>query len=815
MSKEASKIYADIKGILEKLYGKTVDDASYKELYKASALSVRDRFMSTWNQTIRGIYRDKKKMLYYMSAEFLIGRSYASNIINMGLWDSYKEVFDHLGVNIKDIIPMEADPGLGNGGLGRLAACYLESLTSLDYPVMGCGIRYEYGLFKQKIVDGAQYEVEDDWLHDEFVWEVERPEWSFEVKFNGEIEEEWTEKGLTINYKNYNTVQAVPYDVPIIGYGCKHPGVLRLWSAKSEAGFDLSSFNKGDYLKAMENRQLAEIISKVLYPADNHQQGKELRLKQFYFLASAQMQFIVKYHKMMFGDLHTLPESTVVQINDTHPTLAIPELMRILMDDEGYSWEDAVEIVKKVFNYTNHTIMNEALECWDERLFRVLLPRIHTIIVNINERYCAKLAEYFPDDMEKISEMAIIAYGQIRMANLCIAVAGHVNGVSQLHGEILKRRLFNYEYQVFPNKFTAITNGITQRRWMALANPELTELLRKTIKGDFIKDYRLYEQLIPFADDPSFRAEFRDVKKKNKERLSEYLQDTQGISINTDSIIDVQSKRLHEYKRQLLKCIHILYKYNHLLADDKALTHPVTFIFAAKAAPGYHRAKSIIRLINAIADLVNNDPRTKDLMQVVFLENYNVSSAEILIPAADISEQLSTAGYEASGTGNMKFMLNGAVTIGTMDGANVEMHEQLGPDNIFVFGATATEIANYQRFKSYNPGSVFEKNVYVRNALDRIIDGSLPGVAENAFSDIYQSLLFGNGYEVADPYFVLYDLPSYAEVYTRAINLYAVDNESWMRKAIMNVAKAGFFSSDRAVEEYNEIMWHLKKYGEQ
>ena len=814
MSKEAHQVYRDIKGIMEKLYGKTIDEASYKELYKASAMSVRDKFMNSWNQTTRSIYHDKKKVLYYMSAEFLIGRSYASNIMNMGLESVYKEVFKELGIDYKDIIPMENDPGLGNGGLGRLAACYLESLTSMDYPVMGCGIRYEYGLFKQKIVDGAQYEVEDDWLSDGFVWEVERPEWTFEVKFNGEIEEEWTEHGLEIKYTNYNTVQAVPYDVPIIGYGCKHPGTLRLWSARSESSFDLSSFNKGDYLKAVENRQLAEMISKVLYPADNHQQGKELRLRQFYFLASAQMQYIVKYHKMVSGDLHKLHETAVIQINDTHPTLAIPELMRLLMDDEGYSWDDALSVVKKVFNYTNHTIMGEALECWDERLFRVLLPRIHTIIVNLNEQYCRKLAEYFPDDMDKISEMAIIAYGQIRMANLCIAVSSHVNGVSQLHGEILKKRLFNYEFQVFPNKFTAITNGITQRRWLALANPELTALLRRTIDGDFIKDWRLYDQLVPYADDPAFRDEFRKVKQKNKERLAEYLHETQGFTLNTDSIIDVQCKRLHEYKRQLLKCIHILYKYNHLLVDDKALSYPVTYVFAAKAAPGYHRAKSIIRLINAIADLVNNDPRTKDFMQVVFVENYNVSSAEIIIPAADISEQLSTAGYEASGTGNMKFMLNGAITMGTMDGANVEMYDQLGPDHIFVFGATAKEIANLQRFKSYNPGIVFEKNRYIRDALDRLIDGSLPNVSNDQFSEIYQSLLFSNGYDVADPYFVLYDLPSYAETFTRAINLYARDNEAWMRKAVMNVAKAGYFSSDRAVEDYNELMWHLKKYGE-
>ena len=771
--KEVDEIITDIKLMLERIYGKSVDEASYEEIYKVAAYSVRNKVIPAWKAGEEASRKGNLKTLYYISAEFLMGRSFTNNLINMGLNDTYKEVFKKLGFDIKEITKMEADPGLGNGGLGRLASCYLESMTSLNYPVMGCGIRYEYGLFKQRIIDGAQIETEDNWLDDGFMWEIARPEWSFEVKFKGEVEEVWTEDGLTINYKNCNKVTAIPYDVPILGYGSKYPGTLRLWSAKATDNFDLSSFNKGEYIKAIENRELAEMISKVLYPADNHKQGRELRLRQFYFLASAQMQYIVKHHKMVSGDLHTLPETTAIQINDTHPTLAIPELMRILMDEEGYSWEDALDIVRGVFNYTNHTILSEALECWDEQLFKALLPRIYMIIMKLNEDYCVNLANYYPNDMDKISDMAIVAYGQIRMANLCVAISSHVNGVSQLHGEILKKRLFNYEYQVYPNKFTAITNGITQRRRMCLANPGLTKLLRDNIKGDFIKDYTLYEQLLPLADDAGFREDFRKVKYENKLRLAEYVKEKQGIILNTDAMIDVQAKRLHEYKRQLLKAIHILYKYNHLLVDPDALTAPVTYVFAAKAAPGYLRAKNIIRLINAIADMINNDPRVNDKMQVIFIENYNVSAAEVLIPAANLSEQLSTAGYEASGTGNMKFMMNGALTIGTMDGANIEMYEQVGPENIFIFGASSDEIHSMQKFKTYNPGEVFERNTYLRDALNRLIDGSLPNVSANQFSDIYQSLLFGNGYDLADPYFVLYDAPSYAQTFTNALNMYA------------------------------------------
>ncbi|MGI6030083.1 MAG: glycogen/starch/alpha-glucan phosphorylase [Eubacteriales bacterium] len=808
---KSQKIVENIKGKLKRHFGKNLADATKEELYKASALCIRDDIMDQWLRSREKCDAKGLKRVYYMSAEFLMGRAYTNNLINLNQQEEYREAFESIGVDIREIAGQERDAGLGNGGLGRLAACFLESLATLDLPAMGCGIRYEYGLFKQKIIDGAQVETEDNWLQDGCVWEVERPECAVEVHFNGEVKETWTEQGMKIVHHNYNTVLAVPYDVPVIGYKSKCPATLRLWSARSVEEFDIHSFNRGDYAKAMVNRELAEVISKVLYPADDHDQGKQLRLKQFYFFTSATMQSMVRTHKAKYGDLRTLPQHAVVQINDTHPTLAIPELMRILMDEEGYGWDEAFGIVSQMFNYTNHTILSEALEKWDENMFRLLLPRIYSIVQELNRRYCERLNQYYPGDMNRIADMAIVAYGQIRMANLCVAVARRVNGVSQLHGDILKRDLFQDSCRIYPQKYLAITNGITHRRWLALANPGLTQLMRDTLKTDFIADYTQFEKLLPYADDAEFRKKYAAIKRENKVRLAEYLKRTQNVELNVDSIIDVQCKRLHEYKRQLLKCLHILYLYNALLADPGIITTPITFIFGAKAAPGYVRAKNIIRLINAIGDLVNNDPRTKDKIQVIFLENYCVSAAEVLIPAADISEQLSTAGLEASGTGNMKFMMNGAVTLGTMDGANVEIYEQVGPDNIFIFGARVEEIENLKRYKSYRPGEVYERNLHVRDAINRLIDGSLPGVSKNQFSDLYQSLLFGDR-DGADRYFVLYDLPSYIEAYAKAYETYVWDNDKWMRMAVVNTAKSGFFSSDRTILEYNEKIWELKKY---
>lgn len=813
---EEARQNPEVKNILGKLkrhFGKKLENASLEEIYKASAICLRDDILDMWVSSRENVGKNGMKLLYYMSAEFLMGRSYINNMINLGMLQKYQTAFDYLGLTVSEIAGLERDAGLGNGGLGRLAACFLDSLATLELPAIGCGIRYEYGLFRQKIVDGEQVELEDNWIEDGYVWELEHPEEQVEVHFGGEVEETWQEDRMVPVYRNYSTVLAVPYDVPIVGYKSRCPATLRLWSARAIQRFNMDSFDRGDYVKAMEERELAEVISKVLYPNDNHEQGKLLRLKQFYFLTSATMQSMVSRHKRLYGDLHTLPNYAAVQINDTHPTLAIPELLRILMDDEGLDWDDAYSIVCSVFNYTNHTILTEALECWDEQMFKLLLPRIYSIIQAINEKYCRWLNLFYRNDMDRISRMAIVAYGQIRMANLCVAVCGHVNGVSQLHGDILKRSLFADEYRVSPGKFLAITNGMTPRRWLAVANPQLCALMQNAIHGDFLKDFRLFEKLLPFADDPVFQQQFADVKAANKKRLAEYVYKTQGVELRTDAIFDVQAKRLHEYKRQLLKCLHILFLYDQLKENPNYLSQPIVFLFAAKAAPGYMRAKNIIRLINAISELVKNDPITKDLLQVVFIENYSVSNAELLIPAADLSEQISTAGLEASGTGNMKFMLNGALTIGTLDGANVEIFEQVGRENIFLFGANTQEIDSMKRYHTYRPGEFYEKNVDIRRVVNHLIDGTLPGVSTHQFSDLYQSLLFGD-YGSPDQYFVFYDFPSYVNIFDRARHEYQFHPESWRKKAIINVAKSGFFSSDRTIMEYNEAIWHLQSLSE-
>jgi len=801
----------NILGKLKRHFGKTLETATAEELYKSSAICIRDEIVDLWVSANEKADREGMKKVYYLSAEFLMGRSFINNMVNLGILDRYKEAFCYLGLDISEIAGQERDAGLGNGGLGRLAACFLDSLATLGLPAMGCSIRYEYGLFRQKIVDGEQVELEDNWIEDGHIWEIERPEDEVEVHFGGEIDEVWQEDRMVPVHKNYNTVLAVPYDVPIAGYKTPYAATLRLWSAKAKERFKLDFFDRGQYVQAMEERELAEVISKVLYPNDNHEQGKLLRLKQFYFFTSATMQYMVKEHKRLHGDVHSLARYAVIQINDTHPTLAIPELMRILMDEEDFSWEEAFSMAQSMFNYTNHTILPEALECWDEQMFKLLLPRIYSIIQAINEKYCRWLNKFYPGDMDRISRMAIVAYNQIRMANLCVAVCGHVNGVSQLHGEILKRSLFSNEYRVSPGKFMAITNGMTPRRWLAVANPGLTALMEEAIGDKFLSDYREFERLIPFADDRSFLSRYVEVKQQNKKRLADFLYRTQGVELRTDAIFDVQAKRLHEYKRQLMKCLHILYLYNSLHEDPGFITQPIVFLFAAKAAPGYARAKNIIRLINSIAELVRNDPVTRDLLQVVFIENYSVSSAEVLIPAADISEQISTAGWEASGTGNMKFMLNGAITLGTMDGANVEIFNQVGRDNIFIFGATVEEIEVMKRYNSYRPGELYEKNLEIRNALTRLIDGTLPGVSNHQFSDLYQSLLFGD-VDGADKFFVLHDFQSYQQAFDRARHDYQRYPEKWQRMAVMNTAKSGFFSSDRTIKEYNDRIWHLKPY---
>ena len=797
-----------IEGKLNRYYGRTLENASEEELFQAVAISLRDRILERWVKASDEMEQRGMRTLYYMSAEFLMGRALVNNMINLGVLDDYRAVMAEIGRSFDRLEEEENEAGLGNGGLGRLAACFLDSLSTLNMPVVGSGIRYEYGIFRQRIVNGEQVEVPDDWTAKGDVWEIERREEQVEVRFDGTVEEVWSEEGLTIHHKNYQSVLAVPYDMPVIGYDSKLPATLRLWRAECPV-FDLQSFNKGDYGCMVQQRELAETISKVLYPEDNHIAGRMLRLKQYYFLASATMQHMVRQHKKHYGDIRTLPEKVVLQINDTHPALSIPELMRILLDEEHMGWDEAYDIVSRIFNYTNHTVMQEALEAWPEQMLKELLPRVYSIIVALNDSFSQKLWKAFPGDWDKISRMSIIAYDEVRMANMCLAVCRHVNGVSQLHGDILKTRTFRDFYVIMPEKFVAVTNGITQRRWLAAANPELTSLISDHIGDGFLRDYRELERLKPLADDPGFISDFALVKEDNKKRLVEYVKKAQGVTLDPATVFDVQAKRLHEYKRQLLKVLHILYLYNRFTQDSTfSLPHPVTFLFAAKASPAYLRAKNIIRLINVVSNLVESNPRTKDNIRVLFLENYNVSLAELLIPAADISEQISTAGREASGTGNMKFMLNGAVTLGTMDGANVEILEQVGEDNIFIFGARADEIARMENENSYDPKKIFESNPDVKAALSRLVDGSLPGVGKEQFQSIYQSLLTGD-YDRADKYFLLYDFDAYRDIFETVLQSYT-DKAGWMRKAALNTASAGFFSADRTIDEYNRLIWKLE-----
>ena len=804
----ATKIRENIERNLIKLYGRKPGSATDEELFKAAALSLREMILDKWTKANEQIEMRGLKKLYYLSAEYLLGRSLVSNMINLGVLEDYKAALQQIGYSFEKLEEQEFEAGLGNGGLGRLAACFLDSLSTMELPVMGSGIRYEYGMFRQRIVDGAQTELPDDWTQNGVIWDIERPEEQVEVRFEGTVDEIWTEEGLVIVHKGCQTVMAVPYDMPIMGYKSRMPATLRLWRAACPQAFDLQSFNKGDYMCVIKQRELAESISKVLYPEDNHIAGRMLRLKQYYFLASATMQCMVKDHKKRYGDVRSLPDKVTVQINDTHPALAIPELMRILLDEERLGWDEAYGIVSRVFGYTNHTVMQEALEAWPEQLFKTLLPRVYTIVLAISDRFSQRLWQAYPGDWDKIAHMSIISYDEIRMANLCIAVCHKLNGVSQLHGDILKTRTFRDFYVLEPAKFTAITNGITIRRWLAHSNPALTELIKSRIGDAFLRDESEFEKLLPFTDDKKFLDEFASVKAHNKKRLADYVQKAQGISIDKDSIFDVQAKRLHEYKRQLLKVLHIIHLYNRLTEDSAfSLPHPVTFLFAAKASPAYHKAKNIIRLIHAVGDMVAANPRTKDIIKVVFLENYNVSLAEMLIPAADISEQISTAGREASGTGNMKFMLGGAVTLGTMDGANIEIRQRVGKDNIFIFGANADEVAQMEKSRSYNPKSLFDNNQSIRQAILCLTDGSLPASDKAPFESIYASLLEGD-YDPADKYFVLHDFDAYCEVFDSTLKAYS-DKERWIKMAAANTANAGYFSSDRTIREYNKLMWRL------
>ncbi len=791
---------------LESRFAITPEKADKQKIYTATAYALKAQLMPYYMESVNE--HISRKNVFYMSMEFLPGRILSNALRNTGLFDEYSLALEELGCDIKDIIDEEAEPGLGNGGLGRLAACFLDSAASLDLPVVGCGIRYENGFFKQKIENGFQKELPDTWLSREFPWEIKREDRKVEVRFGGQISEEWIGGKLVVKHTGYDSILAVPYDVPIIGGNNSNTaGLLKLWSAEPYGEFDYAAFNRGDYKKSLKSENEANIICRVLYPADNHTSGRILRLKQQYFLCSASIQYVVNRFLSIKGDdLRQLPDYAALHINDTHPALAIPELMRLLMDEHGFEWDEAWDICKKTFTYTNHTILGEAMETWSKKIMQDLLPRIYKIISEINERFCTRVWDNSGGDWSAINRVSIIHEDRVRMANLCALTCHTVNGVSQLHAEILKNSVFKDFATLYPDKFIGITNGVTHRRWLNYSNPGLAELITEAIGDTWVSEPDRLEDLTPFADDAAFRERFAKVKNENKTRLLTFLEKHQNSSFDTDSIVDVQAKRLHEYKRQLLNALHILHLYNSI--DKGMLTDmvPRTFIFAAKAAPGYDMAKLIIKLINEISVLVNSNPRARKLINIIFLENYNVSSAEILIPATDLSEQLSTAGYEASGTGNMKFMMNGALTIGTMDGANIEIHERVGDEHFFNFGMNVEEVSK-KRIEGYAPTNVCINNPVLMEAINRLTDGSLAGGDRFIFNDIKSNLMLGC-HGAADPYMVLADFDSYSKTQID-VDAKRKNPDSWWRSAVINTALSGFFSSDRTVRTYNDKVWHL------
>ena len=801
----------EIIGKVNRHFGKVMEEATPHMIYSACALTVRDRIMEKWAHSHREVKKEGSKKLYYLSFEFLMGRLLSTNVLNLMQTEDYEVVLEDLGYTLSEVAELENDAGLGNGGLGRLAACFIDSLTTLDLPAYGCTLRYEYGLFRQKIVDGFQTELPDTWLEHGNAWEVARPEEAVKVSFGGEVNSYWEDGKMKISYSNERTVLAVPYDVPLCGYDSKIINKLRLWGAQSSQDFNMHAFNAGDYSRAIEEKELASVISKVLYPEDNHTEGKELRLKQQYFLVSATLQWILKEFESRNGaNWSLLPEKIVIHINDTHPTMAIPELMRILMDEKGLGWDEAWDIVTHVVAYTNHTVMSEALEKWPQDMFRRVVPRLYMILEEMNRRLMEKVEMFYPGDKGKHDYMAILANNQVSMANTCLASVFAVNGVSKLHTDILKQDIFRDYYMMDEDRFHAITNGITVRRWIANCNPELTKLIDDTIGKGWLKDADKLKKLAKFATDAEFQKKYDAIKRQNKQVVADYILEHNGVRVNPDSIFDIQCKRLHEYKRQMMNVLHIIAEYNRILTDAEYAKnyYPKTYIFGAKAAPGYKRAKTIIKLINSVGDMINNDSRINDKIKVIFIENYGVSIAEKLVTAADVSEQISTAGKEASGTGNMKFMLNGAVTIGTMDGANVEMYEQVGDDNIYIFGLRADEVdARLRIMGNDEVKNIYATNGQLRNALEQLINGSFVPDNTNIFMDLYNTLLFGD-YGYADTYMVLRDFESYMETHEQISRDYQ-DRKTWIAKQIMNTAMAGFFSSDRTINEYNDKIWKL------
>ncbi len=790
-----------------------LDNASQQQIYQAVAYALKEWIIEDWMDTQKTYEEKDPKILYYMSMEFLMGRALGNNLINMSMYGEVKEALDELGVDLNAVEDQEPDPALGNGGLGRLAACFLDSLATLGYAAYGCGIRYQYGMFKQKIKDGYQIEVPDEWLKNGNPFELKRPEYAKEVRFGGNIRTEYDEVTGRTNFiqENYQSVMAVPFDYPIVGYGNHIVNTLRIWDAEPIIDFQLDSFDKGEYDKAVEQKNLAKNIVEVLYPNDNHYEGKELRLKQQYFFVSASLQAAVAKYKKNHDDITKLYEKMTIQMNDTHPTVSVAELMRILMDEEGLGWDEAWEVTTKTCAYTNHTIMAEALEKWPIDLFSKLLPRVYQIVEEIDRRFVNKIREMYPGNEEKVKKMAILWDGQVRMAHMAIAAGYSVNGVAKLHTEILKNQELKDFYQMMPEKFNNKTNGITQRRFLMHGNPLLADWVTKKLGTDtWATDLSLMSGLKKYVDDPKAQKEFMDIKLQNKKRLAKYILEHNGVEVDPTSIFDVQVKRLHEYKRQLMNILHVMYLYNQLKKNPNMKFYPRTFIFGAKAAAGYLRAKQTIKLINSVADKVNNDASIKGKLKVVFIEDYRVSNAEWIFAAADVSEQISTASKEASGTGNMKFMLNGAPTLGTMDGANVEIVDEVGAENAFIFGMSSEEVINYENNGGYHPYEIYQKDKDIHEVLDQLVDGTYANGDPELYKDLYQSLLFGDTGSQADMYFILKDFRSYAEAQKKVEEAYR-DTKGWAKMAMTNTAGCGKFSSDRTIQEYVDDIWHLDK----
>ena len=793
------------------LFRKTIEEATPQQLYQAVSYAVKEAIIDDWIATQEAYDKEDPKVVYYMSMEFLMGRALGNNLINMTAYKEVKEALDELGIDLNLIEDQEPDPALGNGGLGRLAACFLDSLATLGYAAYGCGIRYRYGMFKQKIENGYQVEKPDNWLKDGNPFELRRPEYAKEVRFGGNIRVEYDDRTGKTHFvqENYESVLAIPYDYPIVGYNNHVVNTLRIWDAEPIVDFQLNAFDRGDYHKAVEQQNLAKTIVEVLYPNDNHYAGKELRLKQQYFFVSASLQAAVAKYKRKHDDLMKLPEKMTIQMNDTHPTVAVAELMRILLDEEDLGWNEAWEITTKTCAYTNHTIMAEALEKWPVDLFSRLLPRVYQIIQEIDRRFILKIQEQYPGNEEKIRKMAIIRDGQVKMAHLAIVAGYSVNGVARLHTEILKNQELKDFYQMMPQKFNNKTNGITQRRFLMHGNPLLAQWVTEKIgTKDWATDLSLMSGLKKWADDKEALKEFVDIKYRNKERLAKYILEHNGIEVDPRSIFDVQVKRLHEYKRQLLNILHVMYLYNQIKEHPERSFYPRTFIFGAKASAGYIRAKQIIKLINSVADVVNNDRSINGKLKVVFIEDYRVSNAEMIFAAADVSEQISTASKEASGTGNMKFMLNGAPTLGTMDGANVEIVEEVGIENAFIFGLSSDEVINFENHGGYDPYEIYNNDPEVRRVVEQLVDGTYSHGDSEMYRDLYNSLLKPIGGNRADMYFILKDFRSYAEAQTRVEAAYR-DRDRWAKMALLNTACCGKFSSDRTIQEYVDDIWHL------